>query len=373
VAPFHMPKGMPPCDIPHEWAVAHAAYDNGKMDGFVWAEGTPYTMGYYDEQDIPNYWEYARHFALCDRFFSSVNAASFPNHAYTVAAQSGGIIRTEGLLSLKDLDGELDEPDGFTFASMVDLLSKANVSWKYYVEGEPLPKDPREIELRTPDFLYLWYPDPKVFSIWNPLPAFKSVREDPSSMARLVDLKEYFRDLKRGALPEVGWIVPRFNDSEHPPEPVAPVAQGMWYVTRLINALMESQYWEDSVIFLTWDDYGGFYDHVPPPVVDAFGYGPRVPTVIISPYTKPGYISHHTYDFTSMLKFIEERFRLRHLTLRDDRAGNMLDCFDFAQTPNPPRIIPIPPNLREITGGVDCGYSPSVPIPTLDHAVGLFK
>jgi phospholipase C len=137
----------------------------------------------------------------------------------------------------------------------------------------------------------------------------------------------------------------------------------MWYVTGLVNALMQSAYWKDSVIFLTWDDYGGFYDHVPPPVTDALGYGPRVPTLVISAYAKPGFISHRAYDFTSMLKFIEVRWELSHLTPRDHRADDMLNAFDFSQPPNSPLVIAIPPNLPSETGGRYCAYPPSVPIP----------
>jgi phospholipase C len=357
VAPFHLPKGMPPCDLDHSWEVAHAAYNNGRMDGFVWAEGSSYTMGYYDSRDIPNYWAYARHFTLCDRFFSSLNGPSLPNHLYTVAAQSGGLINNAG--TLEQVENVLDDPDGFSFASMVDLFGKTKISWKYYVEAEPLPSDPQERSRAN----LLWYPDPKRFTLWNPLPGFKTMRDDPARMAHLVDLKEYFNDLTHGTLPEVSWIIPKFNDSEHPPESVAPVAQGMWYVTKLVNALMDSPYWKDCVIFLTWDDYGGFYDHVPPPMMDSYGYGPRVPMLIISPYAKPDYISHRTYDFTSPLRFIEERFGLGHLTARDHRADDMRDAFDFNQQPNGPLVIPVPSKLPSSKGEQFCTYPPLVPLP----------
>jgi phospholipase C len=355
VAPFHMPAGAPPCDLGHQWEVVHAAYDHGKMDGFVWAEGSPYTMGYYDERDIPNYWTYARHFALCDHFFSSLMGPSSPNHVFTVAAQSGG--ETNNIGTLKELKEFLDD-DGFTFDSMVTLFDKAGISWKYYVEAEAPPSG-----TESPSAMRLWFPQPTTFTLWNPLPGFKSIREDPKKMAHLVSTDQYFQDLKDGTLPQVSWLVPRFNDSEHPPEPIGPVAQGMWHVTRLINALMQSRYWDHTVIFLTWDDYGGFYDHVPPPFVDAYGYGPRVPTIVISPYARAGYVSHLIYDFTSMLKFIEERFDLPSLTLRDTRALDMEDCFDFNQSPHPPLVIPIPANLTQVTGhGHFCAYPPAAPI-----------
>src|SRR5262249_50264589 len=151
-------------------------------------------------------------------------------------------------------------------------------------------------------------------SLWNPMPGFPKVRNNPNLMAHLVSLDEYHRDLAQRTLPQVSWIIPAFQDSVHPPQPAQ---QGMWYVTRLVNALMQSAYWKNSVIFLTWDDYGGFYDHVPPPQLDSVGYGPRVPLLVISPYAKAAHITHQPSDFTSILKFIEERFGLSHLTARD--------------------------------------------------------
>jgi len=353
VKPFHLPPGAPYCDMKHSWEAAHAAYDNGRMDGFVWAEGSPYTAGYLDGHDIPNYWAYARHFTLCDRFFSSLMGPSFPNHVYTVAAQDGGI--TNNVVTVADLKKDLDDPDGFSFASMVTLFTKTHLSWKYYVETRPVPPGLK-------DRNYVRYPDPKHFSLWNPLLGFKAIRDNPSRMAHLVDLKEYFRDLQSGTLPQVSWIVPDLQDSEHIP---ATPEQGMWYVTKLINALMESQYWKDSAIFLTWDDYGGFYDHVEPPQVDAFGYGPRVPTIVISPYAKPNYISHYVYDFTSTLKFMELRWGLGHLTARDDRANDMLDCFDFDQSPNPKLTIPIPADYVSHPVGPKCDYRPLAVIPIM--------
>ncbi len=355
VKPFHITAtNLPICDLPHEWWAAHAAYNYGRMDGFVWAEGTNYTMGYYDQQDIPNYWAYARHYTLCDRYFSSFLGPSLQNHIYTVAAQDGGIT-TPMPHTLEQVERALDDPNGFSFPSVVTLFNKAHLDWKYYNETKPLPPGvSRDVDINDQ-----FYPDPKRFWIWNPLPGFKAIRDNPADMARLVALKEYFEDLRRGTLPQVAWIVPDTEDSEHAPEPIA---QGMWYVTRLINALMQSPYWKDSAIVLTWDDYGGYYDHVEPPMVDAYGYGPRVPTIVISPYAKPGFISHETYDFTSVLKFIEERWRLPYLTARDHYALDLRDCFDFNQKPTPPFVIPVPAHVpeRNVWG---CGYHPSVALP----------
>lgn len=358
VKPFHMPKNAPPCDLPHSWHSAHAAWDNGKMDGFVWAEGTPYTMGYYDQRDIPNYWEYAKHFALADRFFSSLNGGSFPNHVYTVAAQSGGIV--VNVWTLNQLEYVLDDSDGFNFASMVDLFAKSKVTWKYY---EETPKPSGQIKLGILKGLNQVFPNPKKFSIWNPLPGFPQIRHNPALMAELVSLNQYFKDLNDHSLPQVSWIIPAFQDSEHPP---ASPQRGMWYVTNILNALMKSSYWKDSAVFLTWDDYGGLYDHVPPPPVDVFGYGPRVPLIIISPYAKPDYITQQTGDFTSILKFIEERYNLPYLTPRDHHASDMGDAFDFDQKPLPPFVIPTPPGAmpRLKSDLYPCSYQPSLPLPT---------
>ena len=356
VKPFHMPPSQPLLDLEHSWETAHASYNHGTMDGFVWAEGSPYTMGHYDERDIPNYWKYAQRYTLADRFFSSEMTGSGPNHVFTVAAQTGAIEINNNIWSLQELERKMDDDDGFNFASIVRRFRDTGITWKYYVETQPLPHGGNA----NAQMAHMAYPNPKELTLWNPLPGFKGIRENPADMARLVPLQRYFADLKSGTLPQVSWIIPDFQDSEHPPEPLD---QGMWYVTRVINALMQSPYWKNTVIVLTWDDYGGFYDHVPPPEVDAYGYGPRVPTIVISPYAKQHYVSHETYDFTSVLKFIEQRWNLQHLTARDDRANNMADVFDFDQSPASPLIIPIPAGIHSHLLPVHITYPPSVELP----------
>ncbi len=354
VKPFHMPEGEPLIDLEHSWESAHACYDNGRMDGFVWAEGTPYTMGYYDSTDIPNYWQYAHEYTLCDRYFSSEMSGSSPNHVYTVAAQSGEL---NNIGDLKDLDRRLDDDDGFNFASIVKRFTGKGISWKYYVETRPLPPDAAQINAHLSN---LAYPDPHTFTLWNPMPGFKAIRDNPKMMDHLVSENDFYADLKNGTLPQVSWLIPDFQDSEHPPEPIK---QGMWYVTRLINAVMRSPYWKNTAIFLCWDDYGGFYDHVEPPEVDAYGYGPRVPMIVISPYARKHYISHVTYDLTSVLKFIEDRWHLKNLTSRDGRANGMISCFDFDAAPSSPTIIPVPKGLTSTLDPVHYTYPPTVTLP----------
>ncbi len=265
------------------------------------------TLSYYDWHEIPNYWEYARRFTLCDAFFSSLAGPSEPNHLYTVAAQSGGLVNNPP----RNIAGQ----DGvYTFPTMAELLEKSGVSWKYYDEK----------------------PDPHKHTLWNPMPGFRAFQKSPALMSHLVGLTQFYQDAKTGNLPNVCWIVPTAMDSEHPP---ADSARGMRHVTDLVNAVMRGPDWKDTVIIVTWDDYGGFYDHVAPPQIDQYGYGPRVPTLVISPYARQGSICHTPFDFTSPLKLIEERFGLAPLATRDASAHDMLDCFDFRQKPLAPDII----------------------------------
>jgi phospholipase C len=303
IAPFHFSFALGH-DLNHSWKTAHDAYHNGRMDGFITAEHSLDTMGYYDGSDLPNYWAYAHQFTLCDRFFSSLMGPSLPNHLYTIAAQSGGEIRNR----------VLPPKGGYDYKTMADLLENSRITWKYY-DGKA---------------------NPHRFWLWNPLPGFKTFQNNPRLMSHLVSNIEYFKDLRNGSLPAVAWIVPNIRESEHPP---VNLQLGMWYTTAFVNALMKSPYWKNTLLVITWDDYGGFYDHVPPAQVDYYGYGLRVPTIVISPFAKPGYVDHSRYDFTSVLRTIENRFNLKPMTSRDANANDLSDSLDFNQTPNEPFMI----------------------------------
>jgi phospholipase C len=304
VAPFHFVAPLNH-DIGHSWEAVHAAMNGGKMDRFAVVHG-PDSMGYYDRSDLPNYWAYADRFTLCDRFFSSLAGPSLPNHLYTVAAQSAGV--TGNLMRAPQ--------GGFNFPTLAELLGDSNISWKYY-EGMK----------------------PESFDIWSPLRGFRAFMRSDELMSHLVPSEEYFRDLREGRLPAVAWIVPNTAESEHPPHDVQ---FGMWYVTSFVNALMKSAYWANTALVITWDDYGGFYDHVPPPQVDEFGYGPRVPTLVISAYVWPGHVDHHQYDFTSVLRFIEDRFGLEPLTSRDRKANSLALSIHLKERPLQPMLIEAP-------------------------------
>ena len=272
-----------------------------------WAK---YTMSYVNGGTIPNYWKYAQKFTLLDNFFSALRGPSAPNHLYAVAAQSGGMVDNEAMQPY---------PTGWTaiysFPSIIELLGQAGVTWKYYSA---------------------YYPTEE--GIWNPLPGFSSYAgsEGYNISPNLGSTTDFFNDISNKTLPQVVWISPSIQNSEHPPENIV---TGMWYVTGLVNAVMRSPYWDSTAIVIYWDEYGGFYDHVLPVNVDEYGFGFRVPAIVISPYARANVIVHRQYDTTSLLKLVETAFRLGYLTQRDASSGNMLDCFNFFQSPLSPLIM----------------------------------
>ena len=191
----------------------------------------------------------------------------------------------------------------------------------------------------------------KTPGIWNPLPYFDTVRQD-GQLGNIQSLTNFYTAAAKGTLPAVSWIDPTGAVSEHPP---ALVSTGQSYVTGLINTIMKSPDWNSTAIFLSWDDWGGFYDHVTPPVVDQNGYGLRVPGIVISPYAKTGYIDHQTLSHDAYIKFIEDDFlggqRLDPKTdgrpdprpdVRENnpQLGNLVSDFDFNQKSRPPILLP---------------------------------
>jgi phospholipase C len=230
------------------------------------------------------------------------------------------------------------------------LLYAEHVSWAYYVQTGTQPDcddDSAETCPPTPQSAH-------TPGIWNPLPLFGDVHQD-HQLTNIQDLSGYFAAAKAGRLPAVSWITPSGPDSDHPP---ASVHQGQAYVTSIINAAMRSPDWDSTAIFLSWDDWGGFYDNVVPPQVDQNGYGLRVPALTISPYAKRGYIDHQTLSSDAYLKFIEDDFldgdRLNPATdgrpdrrpdVREDEPilGNLTADFNFGQAPRQPVLLPTNP------------------------------
>jgi phospholipase C len=315
----------------------------------------PDVMGYHNGQDLPNYWTYARNFVLQDHMFSPVNSWSLPSHLYMVSGWSAlcrhpnrpmNCVNSPSpsgpLVSRLYSHGRLY----FAWTDITYLLAKHHVSWRYYA-------------------------DPTTPYIWNTLPYSTDVKAD-GQQGNIQPLSWFYRDARRGTLPQVSWLILRHTD--HPPELVS---HGQTAVTTAVNAIMRSPNWTSSAIFLAWDDWGGFYDHVKPPTVDQNGYGLRVPALIISPYAKQGYIDHQTLSFDAYLKFIEDDFlggqRLNpktdgrpdpRPTVRENFAilGNLTRDFNFHQRPRRPLFLPTRPKTDLITTFVP-GHSGKAPNP----------
>jgi phospholipase C len=342
MVPYHHLTSDIDFDAPHDWFNAQADINGGKMDGFLSQAYTRYAltvptystqpgynpkeiMGYYDGSDIPNYWNYARLYVLNDHMFESVSAYSLSSHLYMLAAQAGGYVGTPQ-----------PYPTEFDFPEITELLANDDVSWNYYVtSGKTLDSQGRAIGSAADQAN-----DPDQFTLWNPLPAFPKVQNDSTQRIRMVDTAQFYADAAAGTLPSVSWICPFFLNplSDHPAFKGG-TRTCMAYVTGLINAVQQSPNWGSSAIFVSWDDWGGYYDHVPPPKVDIYGYGMRVPSFVVSPYAKQGYVDKKVYSFDSWLKTIERRWGIPSMTKRDRDALDMMECFDFTQQPRAPVVL----------------------------------
>jgi phospholipase C len=209
--------------------------------------------------------------------------------------------------------------------TIFDRLQQRGISWKFYIQNY----DP-QINL-----FHRAAGDRSSQVLWAPVLNYRRYLENPNLNRHIVDLDQYYQDLARGTLPSVAYIVPS-GSSEHPP---GSIQAGQRFVRRLINSLMRSPFWGSSAFMWTYDDWGGWYDHVRPPRVDAYGYGFRAPAILVSPYARKGYVDSTTLDFTSMLKFIEQNWSLKPLASRDRSAKTFMNAFDFAAAPRPARFL----------------------------------
>jgi phospholipase C len=388
----------------------------GATTGVCSPSSPPDVMGFHDAREIPNYWRWAHDFTLQDHMFESVDSWSLPSHLFLVSGWSASCSVRNDPMSCRDdieLNGfhtsqiagvgagrarrvrpglrrlarclgghgvprrgfglDLHDPAmpralaacsataprrivkrlapnaNYAWTDLTYLLHRAGVSWRYYVHGglQPDCEDgdanctPAKQSARTPE-------------IWNPLPAFTTVKQD-HQIANVQGVSRYFGAARAGRLPSVAWVVPDETHSEHPP---ANVHAGQTWVTRVVDAAMRSPDWSSTAIFLAWDDWGGFYDHVPPPHVDESGYGLRVPAMVISPWARRGVVDHQAISFDAFNKFVEDDFlhggRIDPRTdgrpdLRPDvreenpRLGDLRRDFNFKQKPLPPDPLPLHP------------------------------
>ena len=368
---------------PHGQANASADIDNGKMDGFVnqalsgrkgctdpnnpacTNSSTPDVMGYHTGSDIPNYWTYAKDFVLQDHMFEPNASWSLPSHLFMVSEWSAHCTQHDNpgscVNALENPGTPKGKPGGpkapiYAWTDLTYLMHKDNVSWGYYVVAgtEPDCEDDDAVSCAPVK------QNAKTPGIWNPLPYFDTVKADGQE-GNIQSVDKFYAAAAKGTLPAVSWVVPSGEVSEHPP---APVSYGQSYVTSLVNAVMHSPDWNSTAIFLTWDDWGGFYDHVTPPTVDENGYGLRVPGIVISPYAKTGYVDHQTLSFDAYDKFIEDDFlngqRIDPHTdgrpdprpdVRENASilGDLTSDFDFSQQPHAPVVLPVHPTTT-LTG-----------------------
>ena len=361
---------------PHNHKASGISVNDGKMNGFIralpraqrWcldrttAECRPYVgpdlqpdvMSWHDEREIPNYWRYAEEFVLQDAMFAPADSWTLPSHLFLVSAWSAYCtdprdpMSCSSNLDLKDEEQRHRYGDRpvYAWTDFTWLLHRHGVSWGYYVGsrtcsfGTPCG-EPRTRNGTTP-------------AAKNPLPGFRTIIETDQE-DRIQRHEDFYEQVADGTLPSVSWIVPGQNVSEHPGSRTD-IHRGMAHVTQLINAVGRSDLWDSSAIFVTWDDWGGFYDHVEPPVVDRNGWGIRVPGFLVSPYAKQGFIDHQPLSFDAYLKLIEDRFlgglRLDpeggiserpdpRPTVREDVdiLGDLTLEFDFAQEPRPPLLL----------------------------------
>jgi phospholipase C len=367
---------------PHSAVNATADINGGQMNGFIDPaanarkgcldvtnpacanSATPDVMGYHTQSDIPNYWSYANNYVLQDHMFEPNASWSLPEHLFQVSEWSAHCTQHDNPSSCVNALQNPGTPPNigvagrkatlpppiYAWTDMTYLLHKNQVSWGYYIVNGTEPDCQNDAAVScAPVRQKATTP-----GIWNPLPYFDTVKAD-GQLGNVQSVTNYYQAAKTGHLPAVSWVVPSGAVSEHPP---SPVSFGQSYVTSLVNAAMKSPDWSSTAIFLAWDDWGGFYDHVTPPSVDENGYGLRVPSLVISPYAKHGYIDHQTLSFDAFDKFIEDDFlNGQRLDPRTDGRpdprptvrenvkilGDLTSDFDFSQNPRGPSVLPVHP------------------------------
>jgi phospholipase C len=374
VKPFRAADGVDDSGGAHGPIAGRLEVNGGRMNGFIRVTDReliracrrdrhsaacvhlrhPNVMSYHDAGQIPNYWSYARNFVLQDHMFEPNWGWSLPAHLWLVSGWSAQCLdpyeasTCSSNLGFGPATPLLQHPHGplYGWTDLTYLLHKHHVTWASYVEKGAAPDC-----LAGPVHCYTRLKGKGTPGSWNPLPDFTDVQQDHQQADSRMSLTDFYSAAADGSLPNVSWVTPDWADSNHPG---APIGQGQAWVTRLVNAVMKGPDWKSTAIFLAWDDWGGFYDHVPPPIVDRNGYGLRVPGIVISPYARKGFVDHQTLSFDAYLKFIEDDFlggrRLNPKTdgrpdprpdVRENESilGNLERDFDFRQKPRPPLLL----------------------------------
>jgi phospholipase C len=336
-------------DLCHAHDCALTDWNGGKMDGWEDVSGASQLNDHlawaqYDGTSIPNYWAYAKAFTLGDHFFANELGPSFPGHTFPLAAQAGWALGNPPTNFLKpywgcDQDANskvtiLDQGTCttkdvfpcFKIPSVPDILP-AGVDWKFYGTN-----------------FYLF---PEIWSMFN---AVDGIRNDAGKWSKIVNVSELTKDIQNHTLPRVSWVVDQDLADEHPL--VGSVCIGENWTVTYINQIMQSDYWAKTAILITYDDFGGWVDHVPPPrqygcdATQPYGLGFRLPFLVISPYAKPGFIFKEVAEQASIPRFIEKLFGVGPLSdldpaAQDGQANDLMGAFDFNQAPNPPLVLPL--------------------------------
>jgi phospholipase C len=311
------------------------AFDGGKMDGFDKLRNSghlaKFSYSYTDPTQVQQYWLLALQNTLADRMFQTNSGPSFPAHLYLIAAQSpfasenphGG--SSWGCDSAPGAKVSAINPSTgneyvygfpcFDYQTLGDEMDAAGVTWRYYA--------------------------PSASGIWSAYNAIGHIRHGPDWGSNIYSAPSRYNpvaDFAAGNMADVTWVAPAGVDSDHPNKTGD---DGPAWVASLVNAIGQGPNFSNTVVFVMWDDWGGWYDHVAPPQVDAYGLGMRVPLIVISPFAKHGYVSHVQHDFGSVLRFTEENFGLAMLGGADSRADDLVDCFDFTQPMHPFKPVPV--------------------------------
>jgi phospholipase C len=352
-----VPRANQAIDMCHTSECALVDYNDGAMNGWDLAGGSAdrqwgllgskdRVYGQYLEEDIPNYWQYARRFTLGDHFFANHLGPSFPGHLFYLAAQAGWVLNNPPLggftgggaywgcdeSGLVDVQNQAScttdqRPSCLDIPSVPDVLPP-NTTWKFYSSNISLGKKP-----------------------WSMFEAIRRIRKG-DGWSHVVDISEFAKDVAAGTLPSVSWLVSQDLDAEHPM--IGTVCEGENWTVEQINTVMRDTthgYWNKTAILITWDDFGGWYDHVPPPrkygcdKARPYGLGFRLPLLVISPYAKPGFIFSETAEQASVPRFIEKVFGATQTlsdldpAAQDGQANDLMGAFDFAQQPLPPLVL----------------------------------
>jgi len=326
----------------YEW---YYSYDGGKMDGFMVGAPSSVTSespySYVPKSDIPTYTAVAHSYTLADRMFMSDTGNSFPSHLYLIAGQadlSDYVAVSDNAYNVgwgcADPAGsrayqiEPDSPSDnagpfpcFNMPSIGQEMDAKGLSWRYYASA---------LSSTT------------AYS-WSEYEAIQYVYEGPDWANDVVSPpSQFLTDVSgpSGSLASVTWITPTWVDSDHPSDDGG--SGGQQWIAQLVNAIGESPFWDSTAIFILWDDWGGWYDHVAPPQLDSMGLGFRVPLIVVSPYAKTKYVSHVDHEFGSILRFTEEDFGLPAMAASDARADDLRDCFDFTKPPAAFSPFPVP-------------------------------